>query len=318
MNNHSALDSVGPHAARIEQLWWLFFDVSVVTYLVVIAALVIALVRSRRRTASEALVEQGQDADSKSRTIVGAAVAITAIVLIVLATSDFFVGRALARPMPDPVRIKIVGQQWWWDIEYEDPDPSQRLRTANELHVPVGRPVQLSLTSRDVIHSFWLPNIDGKKDLIPGHMTSEQFVVEREGIYEGQCAEFCGHQHANMRLILHADSPARFEEWKAAQLQPARQPNTPEQQKGKEVFETSTCAMCHSIRGSTAGGTVAPDLTHLKSRSTIAAGVLPNTKGHLGGWIGNPQQIKPGVRMPSNSLPAQDFRALLSYLETLQ
>jgi cytochrome c oxidase subunit 2 len=190
--------------------------------------------------------------------------------------------------------------------------------TANEIHVPVGRAVEFELTSVDVIHSFWAPNFHGKKDLVPGHPTTHWFKAERAGTFRGQCAEFCGMQHAHMRFVIVSEPPAEFNAWLDAQRQSAPAPQTDAQKRGQQVFLNSSCVLCHTVQGTPARGMVGPDLTHIAGRKMLAAGTMPNTEGHLGGWIIDPQQIKPGVRMPQNQLSAADLRALLDYLESLQ
>ena len=190
--------------------------------------------------------------------------------------------------------------------------------TANEIHVPVGRPVQFELHSTDVIHSFWAPNFNGKKDLIPGHPTTLLITASRAGTFRGQCAEYCGAQHAHMRFVMVAEPVAAFDGWLAAQRQPSAAPGTEEEKKGLQVFTSSSCVLCHTIQGTSARGTVGPNLTHIASRPRLAAGTLPNNEGHLGGWILDPQQIKPGAHMPQNNLSPADLKALLSYLETLK
>lgn len=315
---HFALDPAGPQAALIEQLWWLFFWTGVATYVIVVAALVYVLVTRAR---SSALAVDSSENERRSRRLglaVGAAVGVTIVTLVTLAISDFVTARAIVRNADHPLRIYVTGHQWWWELEYDDPVTSNRFRTANELHIPVGRPVELVLTARDVIHSFWVPSIHGKKDLIPGHTTRSILIAGRPGVYEGQCAEFCGHQHARMRLVVYADPAERFERWRERQRQPARTPTTAAQWRGRQVFLDSSCIMCHAIDGTPAGASVAPNLTHLASRRTIAAGTLPNTRGHLAGWIANPQGLKPGSRMPNNAVAPGDLQPLLDYLTSLQ
>jgi cytochrome c oxidase subunit 2 len=195
---------------------------------------------------------------------------------------------------------------------------SRRLTTANELHIPVGREVKIRMRSADVIHSFWAPQLHGKRDLIPGDTSYLWLKADRPGRFQGQCAEFCGHQHAHMRFEVVAHSPERFAAWYESQLRPAATPTDSLRRRGQEVFVGKSCVMCHRIRGTIAGGTVAPDLTHVASRRMIAAGTLPNTRGYLGGWIVNPQSMKPGVKMPPNALAGADLQALLAYLESLK
>ena len=190
--------------------------------------------------------------------------------------------------------------------------------TAYEMHVPVGRAVQVDLTSADVIHSFWVPSLNGKRDAIPGKHSSILLRADRVGRYEGQCAEFCGAQHANMRFAVVAESEEDFKAWTAHALSPAPAPTDPVERRGQEVFVKSRCAACHAIGGTEAFATVGPDLTHLASRSHIAMGTLSNTRDHLRGWIADPHSTKPGVMMPATALERDDLNALVTYLASLR
>ena len=307
----------GPQGVTTLRLFWAMLVVGALVYLAVIAAMVFVTARARRRARRHEAPPP--DAERRmARAVVGATALSTVILLAVLGAS-VFTGRALATVPPgDPISIIVRGRQWWWEFEYEDTLASRRLVTANELHVPVGRPVVLKLMSPDVIHSFWVPNLDGKKDAIPGHVTRTWFRADTAGVYRGECAEFCGHQHAKMAFVVVAESPAEFAAWYERELQPAAQPADSLRARGLEVFQAATCAMCHTIRGTPTGGTMGPDLTHVGSRRTIAAGTLSNTRGNLAGWIVDPQAIKPGSHMPPNGLRPEELHALLSYLEGLR
>jgi cytochrome c oxidase subunit 2 len=212
----------------------------------------------------------------------------------------------------------VTGYQWWWEIQYEDDDPSRNFTTANEIHIPAGAPVRIKLASSDVIHSFWVPNLFGKQDLIPGQENEIRFVAERPGTYRGQCAEYCGFQHAHMSFFVVAESKDVFEAWRDKQIKSAEPPADPERQHGQQVFLSSPCALCHAIRGTEAGGRVGPDLTHLMSRRSIAAGTLPTSRGTVAAWIVDPQSIKPGNNMPLVTVSPDDLHALVSYLEGLE
>jgi len=203
-------------------------------------------------------------------------------------------------------------------VNYPNPQADQTVTTANEIHVPVGTPVVVLTNSADVIHSFWPPSITGKRDLMPGYSTAFWFQVDQPGVYRGQCAEFCGLQHAHMGFSIVAQSVSDFQAWQQQQLKPAAEPTDQELARGRAVFLTHTCLMCHTIRGTDAGSRVGPDLTHLASRKMIAAETLPNTTGALAGWIVDPQRIKPGARMTPNPLAPDDLQALVSYLRSLQ
>jgi len=253
------------------------------------------------------------------RTPVLLATGLTVLILFGFLIADISVGRAITtNPGKEAVQIRVTGRQWWWEVQYRDSIPSNWVTTANEIHVPVGRPVVFELRSGDVIHSFWPPSLTAKRDLIPGNENSLWFQADSAGVYRGQCAEFCGHQHAKMGFVIVAEPPDSFKNWLESQRDTAMTPYDPVARRGQEVFLGSSCVMCHAIGGTPAGSRVGPDLTHLASRRTIAAGTLPNTRGNLAGWIINPQAIKPGTRMPPSPLEPDDLQALLTYLETLR
>jgi cytochrome c oxidase subunit 2 len=252
-------------------------------------------------------------------TVVGIAAAATVATLLIVMLLSFGTGRQLtAAPPAGALQVRVTGHQWWWEVEYRDSLPQDWAFTANEIHVPVGRPVVFELRASDVIHSFWVPNLGVKRDMIPGDETSVWFQADTAGVYRGQCAEFCGHQHAKMAFLIVAEPPERFAAWLERQRDTARTPADSVAARGQEVFLGSTCVMCHTVSGTPAGSRVGPNLTHLAGRRTIAAGSLPNTRGNLAGWIVDPQRIKPGVRMPPNELAPDDLQALLAYLESLK
>lgn len=311
----SSVNPAGPQAERISDLTWYLTWTGTAVFVVVVGFLFYALWRGSRRTENAA----GPEAErTMTRWVVGAVAATTVILLFTL-VYNFYTGRALASfAEPDALTVRVTGHQWWWQVDYQDPIQGRRLTTANEIHVPVGRTVRLEVQSRDVIHSFWAPNLHGKVDLIPGYTGSTSFRADRPGVYRGRCAEYCGLQHAKMDFVIVAESPERFAAWYEAQLKSAPAPADTLQQKGRQVFLSKGCALCHTVRGTEAGSRVGPDLTHLASRGTIAAGTLPNTRGHLAGWVVDPQRIKPGVRMPPNQLAPDELRALLAYLESLE
>jgi cytochrome c oxidase subunit 2 len=251
--------------------------------------------------------------------LVAVAVALSIVALLALLTVSVITGRNLELlGAQDALRIRITANQWWWDVQYLNPIPSLMVTTANEIHIPVGRPVAILLQSYDVVHSLWIPALHGKRDLIPGRLSEIWIQADQPGFYRGQCAEYCGLQHAKMALTVVADTPDDFQRWLTHMRSPAPAPGTPSQIRGREVIERGPCAMCHSIQGTLAGGRTAPDLTHLGSRSTIAAGTLPNSRGNLGGWIADPQHIKPGNHMPVPGLSSDELVAVLDYLETLK
>ena len=306
----SALHPAGPQATSISHLWWLMFWTCSAVYVIVIAALLVAIGRRRMDT---------PPSEGALRTSVVTATGITVVILFGLLFASVATGRAVASlGAAEALVIDITGHQWWWDVTYENPTPSLQVKTANELHIPVGRQIRIQLKSNDVIHSFWVPNLHGKMDLIPGRQNLLWLQADKPGVYRGQCAEYCGLQHANMALTVVAESPDDFERWIMAQRQPAPPPSTPEQQHGLQIVERGPCAMCHNVTGTVAGGRTAPDLTHVATRSTIAAGTAPNTPGYLAGWITDPQHMKPGAKMPSTGLSAEELQAVLAYLETLR
>jgi cytochrome c oxidase subunit 2 len=317
----SALDPGGPKAAAILHLSWFLLITATVAYVLVIGALLYALRRSTRRPA--AFDDSDFDEPNRERARarwVAAAVAATALILLLFIFVDVTTARSLAGPAGErPLRIDVIGHQWWWEVKYPDSaNPQNIVGTANEIHVPVGRTVSIKMTSSDVIHSFWAPNLDGKKDLIPGHETRTWFRADSAGVYRGQCAEFCGHEHAKMAFFIVAEPPTRFEHWLESQRSGAATPTDSLAQQGERVFLSGSCAMCHAISGTSAGSNFGPDLTHLASRRTIAAGTLPNDASNLAGWIIDPQIIKPGVKMPPNQLDGNSLQALLAYLATLK
>jgi cytochrome c oxidase subunit 2 len=251
-------------------------------------------------------------------TVVSVFTVTTAAILFTFMVKDFLTGvKVQAAEDPHPLRVLITGHQWWWEVQYENENASQIIKTANEIHLPVGKAVQFDLESADVIHSFWSPNFAGKKDIIPGHPTSLWFRPTQTGTFFGQCAEFCGLQHAHMRFTVVVQTDGEFQQWLKAQSEDGHSPTNDIQRRGEAVFMNGNCIMCHTVSGTPARGTIGPNLTHVASQKMIAAGTLPNTIGHMGGWVLDSQQIKPGVLMPQNNLTPADFQALLAYLENL-
>ncbi len=321
MNFQSAVNAAGQQAARIAGLWWFFVVLLAVVFLVVMGATLWALLRNPpgREWIERTHVPAGPVESRLTRTVTIASVA-TVVILLVLLVASVSVGKAVAEfgQTKNGLTIEVTGNQWWWAVRYLNDDPSRILVTANEMHIPVGRPVQIRGMSNDVIHSFWVPNLHGKRDLIPSRITTETIEADQPGAYRGQCAEFCGLQHAHMALWVIAEPEADFERWMAHQLEEAAAPLDPVKLRGQQVFLNNACVYCHTIRGTSAAGQVAPDLTHLATRRTLAAGTLPNTKGNLGGWIADPQTIKPGNHMASINLKPEDLQSLLEYLESLE
>jgi cytochrome c oxidase subunit 2 len=303
----------GPAARGIATHGWYLFSVCAVVYGLVLAATAWALLRPRKEA------DGAPATDRRLRLVVTVAVALTAVTLVTLVVSSVLAGRGLMSPSgAGAVTIDVVGHQWWWEFQYRDVSPSEFVTSPNELHIPVGVPVVLKAQSRDVIHSFWVPNLHGKRDLIPGQITHTWIQADRPGVFRGQCAEFCGHQHARMAFTVIAEPMDRFKQWIAQQRQHAREPETSEQREGQRIFLSTTCVMCHTIRGTSAGSRVGPELTHVATRASLAAGTLPNTPDHLARWVRDPQAIKPGTRMPAATLSAADLHMLLAYLRSLR
>ncbi|MER9349062.1 cytochrome c oxidase subunit II [Mesorhizobium sp. M0227] len=313
----SALDPKGPAAGELAWLIWFFTALCAVVWVLVMIALAAPLVMRSRPGDEPLLLDEG--AERRKMRVVVTAVGLTAIILIGLTLLSFFANRTLAAIGSDAaLTIRVTGHQWWWEVRYENATPSRILTTANEVHIPAGEPVRLLLTSTDVIHSFWIPSLAGKLDLIPGHMNVLDIKADKPGVYRGQCAEFCGPQHANMGTFIIAEPRPKFDAWLNDQLQPAGAPASGEAKAGADLFLKRPCVMCHRIGGTPAGGTVAPDLTHIASRKTLAAGTLTMSRGNLAAWIADPQGIKPGSHMPVADLNGDELNAIVAYLEGLK
>jgi cytochrome c oxidase subunit 2 len=250
---------------------------------------------------------------------VSASTVVAVLLLAIMLVASIATGRNLRDfAPPKPLRVKITAHQWWWRIEYPGDRPDEQVVTANELYVPAGQPVELELTSADVIHSFWIPNLDGKHDLIPSHVLKTQILAELPGAYAGRCAEFCGYQHAHMDLLLVAKPPGEFQAWLAQQRGPGAEPQTASERRGQELVERGPCALCHTIAGTKALGGTGPDLTHFASRATLAAGAAPNDRQSLTSWLRAPNSLKPGAQMPAVALGPDDLAAVVGYLESLR
>jgi cytochrome c oxidase subunit II len=311
--NQSMFNPQGPAARGIASLGWFMLSVCAVVYVAVLLATAWALTRTRH------VADDLPPATQSITRAVALATILTAIVLAVFTVSSVVAGRGLTSPTgPGAITVDVVGHQWWWEFTYHDITPSDVVTSPNELHIPVGVPVHIKAISRDVIHSFWVPNLHGKRDLIPGQVTNTWIQADQPGVYRGQCAEFCGHQHAHMAFVVVAEPMEKFLAWIGHQRQPAMEPASDEAQRGHDVFMQTTCVMCHTIRGTDAGARLGPELTHVGSRMTVGAGTLPNTRGHLAGWIADAPSIKPGVRMPRNALQPEELQAVLTYLRSLR
>lgn len=312
----SALDPQSSQASHLANLFWFFTAICVLVWIAVMGMLVWML--RRRRTVLDSQPEGDAPAEARRKTsIVTGLVLATAAILVVLGLTSFYATRGFTWANTQTLTVKITAQQWWWQVEYQNEDVSQILTTANEIHIPVGRPVTLDLRATDVIHSFWVPNLMGKQDMIPGRPTLLTLQADRPGLYRGQCAEFCGLGHAKMAFLIFAEPQKKFEAWRRHQLEEAKMPGAPMRRRGLDVFQHGPCAGCHTVRGTDAAGQMAPDLTHFGGRATIAAGLMKNTPENLGRWLADPQAVKPGANMPEVPLSAADRAALVAYLEGL-
>ena len=307
----SALAPVADESRAIERVWDLMLWICVPMYALVMLGLGLAFWHGRGRgqaVASERSLWFG---------LLGFTV-LTAGLLTVLTAESYVQERHLHEPASNPVNVRITAKQWWWQVEYLDADPSNDFTTANELHLPVDRPVRIELRSDDVIHSLWIPVLNGKEDLIPGHANTITMTPRKTGRYRGQCAEFCGLQHAHMALDVQVDTAPVFAAWQAHQRMPAAEPTTAMALAGRNAFTALACAMCHRIQGTTAGGIVGPDLTHLASRRTLGAGAMPLDRSMLQAWIIAPQRHKPGTNMPAVPLTTPQLNEITDYLMSLQ
>ena len=247
------------------------------------------------------------------RLVIGGGVILPVVILVPLTVVMLVVGDRTTPRRDAAFEIEVTGHQFWWEVEYPDGTV-----TANEIHIPVDQPVRFVLRSADVIHSFWVPQLAGKIDMIPGETTELLIEADEVGIYLGECAEFCGIQHARMRLLVFAERSDDFDAWWASEAADAVVPDTEAAQRGAVAFTDVGCASCHAVRGTDADGQLGPDLTHIASRSTLGAATVDNDRGHLGGWIANAQGVKPGAHMPPIPLTSQQIQDLLDYLEQLR
>jgi cytochrome c oxidase subunit 2 len=302
-NSPSMLDTKGQEARHLAGVWWLMFGLAAAVYLVVAGLILFAIVRGRREVRETRL-------NDNAFIVIGGLVVPVAI-LMVIAVVTVRTTTEVRQPAAGALRLDVVAHDWWWEVRY----PDTGIVSANEIHVPVGRQVAVSIHTDDVIHSFWVPQLAGKLDAIPGQPNLLRFTAEKAGVYRGECAEFCGIQHANMNFLVVAESPDRFAQWEQTESQAAGLPTDDDTERGRLVFERESCAGCHTIRGTSAVGTIGPDLTHVGGRRTIGAGTVANTTTNLSDWISDSQSIKPGNRMPPVKLSADDLQALVRYLE---
>ena len=312
----SALDAHGAPAIQLYQLTMLITIVCTIVWILVVATMVRAIWRRRERREDPLLRDPVMER-RMGLAVLGAVVA-TAIIISGFTAASFFTTRAIRLATSDVLSIRVRGLQWWWEVTYVDAAPGKTFVTANEIHIPVGRNVRLELESADVIHSFWVPSLAGKQDLIPGRHNDLTIRAERPGVYRGQCAEFCGLQHAHMSVFIVAEDSADFEKWIVGQSGQAFSSTESEAAAGKQLFLSKPCASCHAVRGTSAVGATGPDLTHVASRRTIAAGLFETTRGTLAAWIADPQTLKPGNNMPMVPLSGDDLRAISAYMASLR
>jgi len=324
----SYLRTYGPRADPATGLMWglIILSLAVITIITVLVLLGILVRHGRGHVDAMADLPAQRGSDGLAWFYVGMPMTVVALVAALIWTVAVLA--AVDSPASRPrLTIEVTGHQWWWEVRYLAPDPSQAFVTANEIHIPTGEPVLVKLIGADVIHSFWIPALTGKTDTIPGQTNVAWLQTDRPGVYEGQCAEYCGLQHAHMGLDVVAEPPAAFEAWRRGQLRPAPIPSDALALAGREVF-LAHCGSCHTVQGvdtradaaraRAAGGALGPDLTHLMARSSLAARTVTNSVGGLSGWIANPQALKPGAKMPATFLSGPQLSATVAYLETLK
>lgn len=306
------LTGAGTKAAPVVVLTWAVLIVAI-SVVVIISSLVIVGYFRRPRVS----VQPGERSDVGSGQtglnwiLIG--VGISGVALLCTIVGTVLVLADVETPGIRPaVTLEITARQWFWEVRYLSPNPAQIFTTANEIHIPAGEPVRLKLIGGDVIHSFWVPQLAGKMDAIPGQINETWFEAAAPGAYRGQCAEYCGAQHAHMGVMVIADTPANFKKWWDHQLQSPTQPASD----GAQLFEAH-CGACHTVRGTDAAGTKGPDLSHLMTRSTIAAGFLPNNGPNLVRWVSDPQSVKPGSLMPTPQISGADLKSIDDYLQSL-
>jgi cytochrome c oxidase subunit 2 len=314
----STLTQAGVTGAKEAALGDFVLIVASAVVVVVIALVLAAAFRRRPAHGVEAGIEPSHPASDR-RSILVFGVVLPAIILIIAFVLTLRTLDAVASPSrPFAANVTVTGHQWWWEIAYQDADPSHTFTAANEIHLPVGEPVHFDVQTADVIHTLWVPELAGKIQLIPGQQNSLWLEARVAGVFSGPCSQYCGTQHAHMRITVVAEPPAEYEQWLAAQREAAPAPGDSARSIGEHVFLSRGCAACHAIRGTGANAAMGPDLTHLASRRTLGAGAIPNTPQNLTAWIQDAQGIKPGVDMPRMTLQPAELQALVSYLESLR
>jgi cytochrome c oxidase subunit 2 len=308
----AVLDPASDQATALHGLLTLMLVICGVAYALVLGFLAWALWRARDRLEPP----PAEPDDRRLGMGLGVWAGLITLGLVVIAAGSFLVDRSLASQDP-AADVRVTAQQWWWRLEYRGAD-GRWIETANELHLPLGRASRIEIRSADVIHSFWIPSLSGKVDMVPGRINRLTVTPRREGWLRGQCAEFCGLQHARMALDVKVDAPDAYAAWLAEQARPASPPAGAEAARGRALITGGPCGSCHAVRGTEATARAGPDLTHVASRRSIAAGTLPFSRASLAGWIAQPQALKPGAEMPATGLAPTDALAVVSYLEVLR
>lgn len=346
-NPMSYLHTYSPGADPVTRLGWGLGIVSIAVVVIITGLLLLAIMRRREPANAHNSDPLHVGREGKGMRWIYIGVGVSTVVLFALAIWTLVTIAAVARPPAAAAfTVRVTGYQWWWRVRYEDRDASRTFTTANEIHIPVGMPVRLELEGGDVIHSFWVPQLGGKTDTIPGQTNVSWIQADKAGVYRGQCAEYCGAQHAHMALLVVAEPPVSFAAWWEQQLQPAaaalassampqrfaevsapgttpggastepKPASSASLPAGQAVF-TTYCGACHAVRGTDAGGIYGPDLSHLMQRHLIAAGTVPNDAAHLADWIRHAQSIKPGTRMPNIALSDGDLSTVVAFLQSL-
>jgi cytochrome c oxidase subunit 2 len=315
--SRSVLDPAGPAARVLAELGWPMLVGFTVTAAVMWGLLAWVAVRKKGTFDTHAPLETG---GGMAWVVLGGfvipGIAFTASFV---ATIGVMRGFPLQHEQAVVPEIRVLGHQWWWQVEYRGARLTDRFETANEIHIPVGRPIDIELATADVIHSFWVPRLHGKVDLVPTLKNTIRIEAAQPGVYPGSCAEFCGLQHAGMRFEVIAEMPDDYERWLERQQRPAVAITDPQAARGESIFMRSACPICHAVAGTSALATVGPDLTHLGSRSTIGAGWVPKDVATLHAWVMNAPSLKPGTRMPAlTQFTGPELHDLVAYLEALQ
>ena len=312
----SALDPHGLQSDRILHTLFIFLIIAAIVWIAVVIVLGIAMLR-RKRASDRPLALHLPFEQASGRVVLGLGLA-TLVIVLGLSIVSYAGQRTVFAKDDNALTLKIIGHQWWWEVQYDGDSPHRSFVSANEIRVPIGEPVKVELESADVILFVVDPSLTGKMDLITGQTNELQFTAKNVGVYRGQCAEFCGLQHAHMAFAVLALSPDEFGRWRDHENENANGPTDELGKQGEQLFRARGCALCHNIRGTLAGGQLGPDLTHIGGRTTVAAGTLPMTPATLGAWIADPQHIKPGNYMPKMPLQSDELIAILHYLEQLK